>query len=206
MNPGGRSRSPDFVKHRSWLPEPSGNLCAQFFLDVLCPTVTREAAVRMYLQYLADPSSLVDADSVRTLEDAVHAATDPVEKLKAIAAKAWADSEGIPGSAFRSMGVPGDVLTRAGFGGGRRTKSPRKAGTARVGRAKSTNIGAIQAWVLASDGPFTSADVQRSVGGSAATIKKAIDALTDAGEVENLGPVTGHSARGRAPFHYQRLS
>ncbi len=179
----------------------------------------------MYLQYLADPSSLVDANSVRTLEGAVQDATDPVEKLKAIAAlerastqdgseyeaafireaKAWADSEGIPGSAFRSMGVPGDVLTRAGFGGGRRTKSSRTGGTSRAGRAKSTNIGIIQAWVLASDSPFTSADVQRSVGGSAATIKKAIDALTDAGEVENLGPVTDHSARGRAPFHYQRL-
>lgn len=179
----------------------------------------------MYLQYLADPSSLVDTDSVRNLEDAVDKATDPVEKLKAITAlerastqdgseyeaafvreaKAWADSEGIPGSAFRSMGVPGDVLTRAGFGGGRRSKGPRKAGAPRVGRAKSTNIGAIQAWVLASDGPFTSADVQRGVGGSAATIKKAIDALADAGDVENLGPVTGHSARGRAPFHYRRL-
>lgn len=178
----------------------------------------------MYLQYLADPSSIVDVDSVKILEETVELSTDPVDKLKAIAAlerarskdgseyeaafvrdaKAWADSEGIPGSAFRSMGVPAAVLTRAGFGGGRARRSGAAAGP-RTGRAKSTNIAAIQNWVLASNGSFTLADVQRGVGGSAATVKKAIDALAEAGQVENLGALSTHAARGRAPFHYRRI-
>ncbi len=178
----------------------------------------------MYLQYLADPSQLIDPNSVRKLEGDVEKAKDPVEKLKAIAAlerasasdgsayeeafirdaRAWADNEGIPPGAFRTMGVPEAVLAKAGFDSGRRRgRSARKARATRTGRAKSTSTQVIQSWMLSSQETFTLADVQRNAGGSPATIKKAIDELTDNGQIANLGPVSHHTGRGRAPYHYR---
>lgn len=177
----------------------------------------------MYLQYLEDPSQLVDEGSIAQLEQDVSMAKDPLDKLRAIAAlervravdgstfeeefireaKAWADGEGIPVAAFRSMGVPDDVLARAGFEDGRRRggRATRRS-SVRTGRARSTSTDEIQRWVLSTSASFTLADVQQSVGGSPATIKKAIDELTDAGRLENLGPVADHAGRGRAPYHY----
>lgn len=173
------------------------------------------------MQYLADPSKLVDQASVKKLETDVDKVKDPIDKLKAIAAleraravdgslfeeafvrdaRSWAEAEGIPLAAFRTMGVPDAVLARAGFDDGkRRARGGRKA--TRTGRAKSTSAEAIQGWVLASKASFTLADVQKSIGGSPATIKKAIDELTASGQLTNLGPVAEHVGRGRAPYHY----
>jgi hypothetical protein len=179
----------------------------------------------MYLQYLADPSKLVDPASVKKLESDVDKAKDPIEKLRALAAlerarsvdgamyeeafirsaRAWAEAEGIPLVAFRSMGVPDAILSKAGFEGGRRRGRQTRRGGARGGRAKSTSAEAIQQWVLSHTDTFTLSDVQDGVGGSPATIKKAIDELIGAGKLENLGPVSEHVGRGRAPYHY-RLS
>ncbi len=177
----------------------------------------------MYLQYLADPTKLVDATSVKKLENDADKAKDPIDKLKAIAAlerarsvdgsvyeeafirnaRPWAEAEGIPLAAFRTMGVPDAVLNRAGFSDVRRRgRTPAKRGTTRSGRARSTSAEAIQSWVLATSGPFTLADVQHSIGGSPATIKKAIDELIETGKLQNLGPIADHHGRGRAPYHY----
>ncbi|MEZ5234211.1 MAG: hypothetical protein R2749_16115 [Acidimicrobiales bacterium] len=176
----------------------------------------------MYLQYLADPTKLVDQASVKKLESDVDKAKDPIDKLKAVAAleraravdgqqhedafirnaRAWADAEGIPLAAFKTMGVPDAVLARAGFDDGRRrggrSRSAAKRATTRSGRAKSTSADAIREWVLATAGTFTLADVQKGIGGSPATIKKAIDELIEADKVENLGAAAEHHGRGRA--------
>ncbi len=180
----------------------------------------------MYLQYLADPTKLVDQASVKKLENDVEKAKDPIDKLKAVAAleraravdgrlyedafirnaRAWAEAEGIPLAAFKTMGVPDAVLSRAGFDDGRRragrTRTTTKRAASRSGRAKSTSADAIREWVLATTGSFTLADVQKGIGGSPATIKKAIDELITDGKVENLGAVSEHHGRGRAPYHY----
>jgi hypothetical protein len=177
----------------------------------------------MYLQYLADPSKLVDPASVKKLESDVDKAKDPIEKLRALAAlerarsvdgamyeeafirsaRAWAEAEGIPLGAFRSMGVPEAVLNRAGFESARRRGRTARRGAGRSGRAKSTSAEAIQQWVLSHTGAFTLSDVQEGVGGSPATIKKAIDELISAEKLVNLGPVSEHIGRGRAPYHYR---
>ena len=98
--------------------------------------VTPESAIRLYLTYLKDPSSLVDVAEVKRLEVKLARAKDPVVRLKAIAAlnhaatadpsaliadfakyaKRWAEDQGVPEAAFRDMGVPADVLRAAGFG------------------------------------------------------------------------------------------
>ena len=148
-------------------------------------------------------------------------ASDPIARLKAVAAletaravdgsvfeegfvrhaRSWAEAEGIPAAAFRTMGVPDAVLARAGFEDARRRSKGGRGAT----RAKSTSTETIQEWVLATRSSFTLSDVQAQVGGSPVTIKKAIDELTDSGKLMNLGAVTDHTGRGRAPYHY-RLS
>lgn len=183
-----------------------------------------EEAVRIYLQYLADPDKLIDHAAIKKLQAEADRAKDPVDRLRALAAlerakavdgsyfeegfvqvaRQWAEDESVPVSAFREMGVPEDVLARAGLDGARRrtSRSSAKRSGGRAPRAKATSTEAIQQWVLSTGDTFTLADVQRSVGGSPATIKKAIDELIAEGQVVNMGPVPDHEGRGRAPYHY----
>src|SRR5262245_12950957 len=108
-----------------------------------------EEAVRLYLVHLEDPSQLVDEAKINAAQAAVEQAKDPLARLKALAdleharqpdtsqverdfiahAKAYADAESIPVSAFREMGVPTDVLARAGFP----VRARRAAGTTATG-------------------------------------------------------------------------
>jgi len=187
--------------------------------------VSGEDSVRKYLRYLENPTSLVDPAAVKKLEAEADRCKDPIDKLKALAAlerarsvnaddleeafirdaRDWAAREGIPSSAFRSMGVTDELLARAGFDTGRRRGRGRRP-AARPGRGRSTSIEAVQAWVLSTKETFTLADVQRSIGGSPATIKKAIDDLASDGRVTNLGPDRQHGGRGRAPYLYRLAS
>jgi len=183
-----------------------------------------EGAVRSYLVYLEDPSALHDEAEIAKRSEAVEKATDPIDKLKALAAlaeastidevplregfiahaKAWAEAQGVPLSAFQQLKVPDDVLREAGFG------LPAPKGRNRRGaedgrqRARPVPVEEIKAHVLAQAGPFLLADVMASVGGSQATVRKAIDDLVNTGDVDKLGPVPDYNGRGRAPIQYER--
>ncbi len=194
--------------------------------DLYAVNVSLEDTVRQYLQYLEDPTKLIDDVKVDKLNAKVERAKDVIDKLRAIAeleraksvdgtaleeafirdVRTWAESEGIPIAAFRQLGVNEETLARAGFEEARRRPRTRRANS-RGGRARSTTVAEVTAWVLANaSASFTQAEVQRSVGGSPATIKKAIDELTASGELTNLGRINNHSGRGRAPFHYRLAS
>ncbi|HEX5367156.1 MAG TPA: hypothetical protein VFW63_10920 [Acidimicrobiales bacterium] len=187
-----------------------------------------EGAVRQYLLYLEDPSQLRDETEIQRVTQAVLEARDPIEKLKAVNdleqvakidegplragfvehAKAWAEEHGIAASAFRELRVPDDVLREAGFevpsGGGRRRRGRTVAdGTPRQ-RAKAVPVDQIKSHVLGRRGTFTLADVQNAVGGSPATVRKAVDELVESGQVEKLGPSPDYRGRGRAPIQYSR--
>ncbi len=188
-----------------------------------------EGAVRGYLVFLEDPRKLRDEAAIQRLTQAVLVADDPIDKLKALAeleraaqvdekavrsafvehARAWADAEAVPVTAFRELGVPDDALREAGFdlpaGPPRRARASRAnaAGTGRP-RARAVPVDEIKAHVLGLDGPFVLSDVMSGVGGSPATIRKAVDELVEAGQVTRLGPVPDHSGRGRAPVRYAR--
>lgn len=182
-----------------------------------------EDTVRQYLKYLENPATLVDQNVVDKLEAKVAKAKDPIDKLRALAelerakafdgseleesfireARTWAEAEGISLGAFRSMGVPDEILAQAGFDELRRRGRARRSSTGnRGGRSRSTSTEAVQAWVLSSTADFTLADIQRELGGSPATIKKAVNELTASGRLNNLGPMPHHAGRGRAPYHY----
>ncbi|SRR6266545_884077 len=182
-----------------------------------------EDAVRQYLLYLDNPEQLRDEKEIQRKTKAVLDAADPVEKLKALAdlervanidegplrkgfvenAKAWADDQSIPLSAFRELKVPDDVLREAGFsvaaGRGRG-----RGGTGERQRAKAVPIEEIKTWILNKKGTFVLTDIMSNVGGSPATVRKAVDELIEGGFVEKLGPVPDYSGRGRAPVQYSR--
>jgi hypothetical protein len=179
---------------------------------------TPESAVRLYLMYLADPSQLVDAAEVKKLRKAVDTAKDPVDKLRAIAAverannadptsyqqgfvanaKPWAAAEGVPGSAFRSMGVPDDVLRAAGLDGvtkRRRGKSKAEAASTRI-RRPSVRADQLEEGILGMSGEFTTREVVDQVGGSQLTVRASIDRLEAQERIVAAGERAG--GRGRA--------
>ena len=183
-----------------------------------------ETAVRQYLLYLEDPGQLRDDAEIQTKAAAVEAAVDPIDKLKALAdldrvtkidegplregfvahAKAWAEQSGVPVSGFRELKVPDDVLHAAGFDVPATGRRGRGAGPAGRQRAKAVSVEEIQTYVLAQTDTFVLADIINGIGGSQATVRKAIDELIDAGQIEKLGPIPGYTGRGRAPTQYHR--
>jgi predicted transcriptional regulator len=179
-------------------------------------TVTPEAAVRLYLIFLDDPTKLVDATIVNRLQGEVANARDPIDRLKAMGAlerakatdesayrydfikhaKEWADEEGIPASAFREMGVPNDVLIAAGIDGQPKGRRRSRAGTGPSFRRPAVKTDELEAGILRLDQPFTVKDVADRVGGSQMTVKTALDRLSAQGKVTEAGERRG--TRGRA--------
>jgi hypothetical protein len=185
----------------------------------------QETAVRQYLLFLEDPTKLRDDAEIQKRTQAVLDAKDPIDKLKALAelervakidegplregfikhAKAWSEEVSVPLSAFRELRVSDDVLREAGFdvpatrgrGRGRASSEGRQ-------RAKAVPVEEIKNYVLGLKGTFILTDVMNGVGGSQATVRKAIDELIEAGQVEKLGPMPNYSGRGRAPVQYSR--
>lgn len=188
--------------------------------------ITPEQAVRFYLLFIENPDQLKDQDEIQRATQAVLAANDPIDKLKALShleevaqvhedpliklfiehAKSWAESNGIPVQAFQELGVPDAVLHEAEF----ELPRPKKA-AARRGRtpdnqrqrAKAVPIEDIKAAALTLSGVFVLTDIEQVAGGSPATIRKAVDTLVLDGLVEKLGPVPNYGGRGRAPIQYQ---
>ena len=184
-----------------------------------------ETAVRRYLLYVEDPGQLRDDTEIQKKTRAVEHAVDPIDKLKALAAlerasnidesplregfvahaKAWAETTGVPPAAFRELKVPDDVLRAAGFDLPTGSRRGRRTGSSTTRqRAKAVPVEDIKAHVLGLDGTFILTDVMKGVGGSQATVRKAVDGLVVEGQVEKLGPLADHTGRGRAPIQYSR--
>ena len=185
-----------------------------------------EGAIRLYLLYLDDPAKLRDKAEIQKRTQAVVDAKDPIDKLRALAelervanvdetplregfinhAKAWADEQQIPPSAFTELRVPDEVLREAGFEMPARGRRGRGAGPSepRRQRAKAVPAEEIKTYVLNQKGTFVLADVMSGAGGSPVTIRKVVDELVESGQVEKLGPMPDYHGRGRAPTQYSR--
>lgn len=181
---------------------------------------TAELAVRRYLQYLENPESLVDNGGIERLQQTVAEATDPIERLRALAeleraqqpneadhrqafiqhAKDWAEANGITPSAFQAMGVDRSVLQAAGLLPSTRRRSKR----AQAGMPRMVTTVEIKAAVSKRRGEFTFADIANEVGGSPMTVRKAVNELIDDGEVERLGATPNWTQQGRAPIVFRR--
>lgn len=192
--------------------------------SITAVTTSAEDAVRRYLAWIDDPDSAVDQDALEAAEAAFAEADDPLQRLHAAAArerasatdvaalerdfvahaKAYADANHIPATAFAAVGVGADVLNRAGFaiGAGRGRRS---SAAAAPRRAPQVSAEAIKAAVDQVGERFTLAQLAEAAGGgSPATVRKAVDELIAAGRVTKLGPDPDHQGPGRAPTQYQR--
>src|SRR5680860_218472 len=98
-----------------------------------------EDLIRDYLNSVGSTDKpIVDKEAVKALKTQVRNEEDPLEKLRLLAAledeqrgkvqdrsteeaafvenaKAWAEAEGIPVSAFQALHVPDEMLRKAGF-------------------------------------------------------------------------------------------
>ena len=195
-------------------------------------STSAEQAVRRYLAWIEDPDSAVDQDALEAAERAFASATDPIAKLNAAAArekaasadvsaiehdfvvhaKAYADAEQIPASAFEALGVGADVLKQAGFAvaastRGRRpstSSSPAPIRSSGGPRAPQVSVAAIKAAAAQMPKQFTLAQLaDKAGGGSPVTVRKAVDELIAEGRAAKLGPAPDHQGPGRAPTLYE---
>ncbi len=190
----------------------------------MATTKNADAAVRDYLRFIDDPAQLVDRRTIEKLERRVAAATDPLDRLIAIAeheralhpaeapyreafvahAKAWAAARDVSAAAFEQMGVSPAVLSAAGITPPRSTK--RRATRARKSASRaSVPVEDIKSAARKLRGQFSSADVGRAAGGSPMTIRKALSQLVQEGVIRRLGPAPDWSTKGRAPILYERV-
>lgn len=176
------------------------------------------------------PESAVDDEAVATAEARFAAASDPIDRLHAAAAReraqaadvdaiaadfvtharAYAEAEGIPVAAFRTLGVADDVLAEAGFAvpssrGRRGPASGRKASSGpSAPRAPQISVSQIKGVADQMPKQFTLAQLaDKAGGGSPVTVRKAVDELIAEGRAAKLGPDTNHTGPGRAPTIYE---
>ncbi|QGG95001.1 helix-turn-helix domain-containing protein [Actinomarinicola tropica] len=191
-----------------------------------------EDAVRRYLSWITDPGSVRDEALIAELERKIADASDPIEKIHLASdlhrarqvdgsslrreflavARRWADAQGIVPEAFLELGVPAEDLRHAGFDVGAPMGRRAEVGTVdRPGRATGrraprASVEDIRAGARSFDGPFTIADLRDRVGGSPATVRKALEAMVEAGEVRNLGAADDWPGPGRPPHRYRTVS
>jgi hypothetical protein len=193
-------------------------------------TTSPEHAVRRYLAWIEDPSTAVDQDAIDAAEAEFAAATDPIAKLHAAAArdraaaadvagiehdfvvhaKAYADAESIPASAFEALGVKPDVLRQAGFevgaARGRRPSSPSAIRSSGAPRAPQVSVATIKSVAVQMPKQFTLGQLaDKAGGGSPVTVRKAVDELIAEGRAAKLGPAADHQGPGRAPTVYELI-
>jgi hypothetical protein len=187
-----------------------------------------ETAIRRYLQWLDDPTSIVDVAAIEAAEVAARRTTDVLEKLKALSlverlrsgdeaavkkafvrhARAWGAANEISPTAWIRLGVPPEVLRQAGITGNRAAAQPSSRPAAGAGAATRVHAPAVTAKEIAEhvkslSEPFVLTDIAERVGGSPMTIRKAVDQLIADGAVVRMGPVPDHDGRGRAPIRYR---
>jgi len=179
---------------------------------------TAETAVRSYLQWLDDPTSVRDHAAIEEAKAAAEQAADPLDRLKALStlqeleagdgerfradfvanAAEWAAKNSVTPEAFEQLGVPCEVLADAGLAT-ESVRAIRKAGGRRTRVSPDTVRDSVPS------GKFTIADLEAASGASTATVRKVISEMIAAGELRNLGPDREHSGRGRAPLLFSKI-
>ena len=146
---------------------------------------------------------VVDKEAVAAVRDKIRSAVDPIEKLRLYReledakqpkleaqadptaeleegfvadAKAWADAQGIPASAFVALKVPRDVLRRAGF---TVTGAARSAARATGSRAPRIDLGEVKKAVADLPKTWTLKDLAERIDRDTATTRNYVKRLVD---------------------------
>lgn len=183
---------------------------------------TPEDAVRDYLRYRADPTSITP--DTADLDARIAAEQDPLVRLQLRSERSrlqdlgptleaafianvagWAAEHEVEADALLEEGVDRRVLVEAGLlaGSRRRGGAPRSSATSssRAPRVTSTTI-AEHIRGLRQGTTFTTASIVNDAGGSVGTVRKVVDTLLGEGVVAEGGK--DHSGPGRPRTIYER--
>lgn len=178
--------------------------------------MSAEEAVRSYLRWLEDPTSMRDAEAIAAATEEAASAADPLDRLRALSrlqaletvdgdsfrdgfvaeAALWARENNVTPEAFVTYGIPTEVLRDAGI-----LHDPKPA---RRSAKPRTRVSPEAVRAAIPSGPFTIAELEQASGASTATVRKVIAEMTEAGTLLDLGPDQQHSGRGRAPLRFTR--
>jgi hypothetical protein len=181
-----------------------------------------EQTIREYLDNLgASNKPVVDKEAVKALKAQIKAEDDAINRLRLLSeleraeegevpdysgleavfiseGKAWADGEGITGSAFSALGVSDDVLKSAGFTVSTKTKAPKSTGT----RAPRLDYDDVKKAANKLGSGWKLSDLAEALGSSPATTRNYVIKLIEDGTISDLGEDPKHDGRGRAPKLY----
>lgn len=183
--------------------------------------------IRAYLDGLGvSDKPVVDREAVKALKAQIKGETDAINRLKLIAqlqdeeqgrapdrsgdeavfvaeAKGWADSEGIPSSAFQAMGVSDEILKQAGFevtaGSSMRTTTRRSSGGTRAPRVPLEEV---EAAAKGLGTQWKLSDLAEKIDRDPTTTRNYLKKLMEAETVTEIGDDPSHDGRGRAPKLY----
>lgn len=188
-----------------------------------------EAGIRTYLDTVGvSHKPIVDREAVEALKAQVKQESDPIEKLRLLTAlgeeqagrvpdtegdkalfvaeaKAWADAEGIPVSAFQALKVPDAVLKEAGFDvtePARSSSTSRSRSTAGGTRAPRIPLDDVAATAKKLGSGWKVADLAEALNREKGTVTNYIKQLVANGTIVDLGDDPKHDGRGRAPKIY----
>ncbi len=188
-----------------------------------------DTAVRNYLLFLEDPAQLVDTAEIERLQAEIDAATDPLDRLRALSklqrarqsdegelraafcasAKRWAEVNEVTVASLQSVGVTDDVLQQAGFAvpaPATRRPGKNRANARPNSSSPPVTTATIKSEVAVRTTRFTLADIGAEIGGSPMTVRKAVTEMISEGLVQRLGPTPNWSHQGRAPIVYQAIT
>jgi len=186
-----------------------------------------EDGIRSYLDSLGvSEKPVVDREAVKALKAQIKGESDAIAKLRLLAAledeeagrvpdtagekalfvteaKAWADAEGIPVSAFQALHVPDDVLKEAGFevtGVGRAV--PAGARSPKGTRAPSIPFEDVTAAAKKLGSGWKLSDLAAVLDRDTTTVRNYASKLVSEGVIVVVGDDPKHDGRGRAPKIY----
>jgi hypothetical protein len=200
----------------------------------------KERAVRRYLAYLSNKVATVDNDQLVALGKQLKSTSDPIVRLRLLSeierakrpdkgslevdfvtnAYEWAQENNIVFGAFRALGVPAELLHRAGIEKAdlkslARGKANKRAGsssnatssrhsirpTQAAERKEPVRIDRVQEIVRSQTNRFTISQIAKISEASIATARTSITTLVATGEVRATGVIVG--LQGKAPMTYE---
>jgi hypothetical protein len=201
---------------------------SELFSLIFMANKKTEESIRRYLESLGQTAKpVVDRDAVQALKAQIKAETDLINKAKLLSeleresagrvpdhsgdeavfvaeGQAWAAESEITVGALQALGVPDDVLRRAGFqptasgARGTRAGSGRRRGT----RAPAMALDDVAAVARKLGSGWRLADLADKLDREPMTVRNYVTKLIDQGVIADLGEDPRHNGRGRAPKIY----
>jgi len=187
-----------------------------------------EDGIRDYLNSLGKTTKpVVDKEAVRSLKAEIRGTSDPIAKLRLMTAldeaeqgelpdnsgseavfiaeaKKWAESEGIKPEFMSALGVPDEVMKKAGFTVTARAAAPKRSGGTRQPALSLDEVK--EAVATLPNGGWKLSQLAEALGRDTTTTRNYVNKLLAEKDpfIRQLGDDPSHDGRGRAPKLYDR--